>query len=149
MRLAFGILDLTGRVLLAFGIGFLLLGAYLGWQTLQYSGDSRNATGEVVSHHEIVASDDEHRYRPRVRFRTDAGEIITFEGQIASGAKRLAIGAQVPVIYRAGKPTEARIASFTDNWLAPTLAVIIGIVGMAGGWMVRRSIRRELGKRPV
>ncbi len=44
------------------------------------------------------------------------------------------------------KPTEARIALFTDNWLGASIAAVIGVVGLAGGLLVRRSVRRELGK---
>ena len=92
---------------------------------------------------------DELRYRPRVRFRTATGEIVTTSGQLAAAAKRFEVGTQVPVVYRPAKPTEARIALFTDNWLGASLAALIGVVGLAGGLLVRRSLRRELDKMPT
>ena len=73
------------------------------------------------------------RYRPRVRFRTATGEIVTISGQLSAASKRFEIGTQVPVVYRPAKPTEARIALFTDNWLGASLAAVIGLVGLAGG----------------
>lgn len=145
MRLAFGILDLAARLLLALGAGCLLLGAYLSWQTLSFAQDAGRATGEVVGYHEVKDGDDT-RYRPRVRFRTGNGDIITVTGQLAAASKRFPEGTQVPMVYKASKPTEARIALFTDNWLGASVAALIGLVGMAGGFLVRRGVRREVAK---
>lgn len=145
MRLAFGILDLAARLLFALGIGCLLLGGYLAWQTLGFAQDAERTTGEVVGYHE-TRDGDETRYRPRIRFRTANGDIITVSGQLAAGSKRFAEGTQVPMVYKVSKPTEARVALFTDNWLGATLAAVIGLVGLAGGWLVRRGVRREVAK---
>jgi hypothetical protein len=145
MRLAFSILDLSGRLLFALGVGCLLLGGYLGWQTLSFAQDAERATGEVVGYHEVKDGDDT-RYRPRVRFRTASGDIITVSGQLAAGSKRFAEGTQVPVVYKVSKPTEARIALFTDNWLGASIATVIGLAGVAGGFLVRRGLRREVAK---
>jgi len=54
----------------------------------------------------------------------------------------------VPVVYRPERPTEARVALFVDNWLGASIATVIGLVGLAGGYLVRRSVRRELAKIP-
>jgi hypothetical protein len=148
MRLAFRILELAARLLMALGVGCLLLGAYLAWLTLSFARDAVRTTGEVVSYHEI-RDGDELRYRPRVRFRTATGEIVTTSGQLDAAAKRFEVGTQVPVVYRPAKPTEARIALFADNWLGASLAALIGVVGLAGGLLVRRSLRRELNKMPA
>jgi len=145
VQLAFRILDLAARLLMALGVGCLLLGAWLAWQTHSFARAAVRTTGEVVSYHEI-RDGDETRYRPRVRFRTATGEIITTSGQLAAAAKRFEIGTQVPVVYQPAKPTEARVALFTDNWLGASIAVVIGVAGLAGGLLVRRSLRRELGK---
>ena len=145
MRLALGILDLSARLLFALGIGCLLLGGYLAWQTLSFAQDAERATGEVVGYHETREGDDT-RYRPRVRFRTASGDIITVSGQLAAGSKRFPEGTQVPMVYKVSKPTEARIALFTDNWLGATLAGVIGLVGIVGGYLVRRGVRRDAAK---
>jgi len=145
MRLAFGILDLSSRLLFALGVGCLLLGGYLCWQTLSFARDAQRATGEVVGYHE-TKDGEETRYRPRVRFRTANGDIITVSGQLAASSKRFPEGTQVPVVYKVSKPTEARIATFTDNWLGATIAAIVGLVGIAGGYLVRRGVRREVAK---
>lgn len=148
MRLAVRILELAARLLMALGVGCLLLGAYLAWMTLSFARDAVRTTGEVVSYLE-KREGDEVRYRPRVRFRTATGEIVTISAQLAAGSKRFEVGTQVPVVYRPAKPTEARIALFTDNWLGASLAALIGVAGLAGGLLVRRSLRRELGKTPA
>jgi hypothetical protein len=89
------------------------------------------------------------RYRPRIRFRTATGEIVTTSGQLSATTRRFEIGAQVPVVYRPERPTEARVSLFVDNWLGASIATGIGLVGLAGGYLVRRSIRRELAKMPA
>jgi hypothetical protein len=146
MRLAYSILDLAARLLLALGVGCMLLGVYLSWLTLDFARDAARATGEVVGYHETRDGDDT-RYRPRVRFTTVTGEIVTIGGQLAAGSKRFAVGDKVPVVYKVSKPTEARVARFTDNWLGPCIAAVIGLAGLAGGYLVRRSVRQELQKR--
>ena len=146
--MAFRILDLAARLLLALGVGCLLLAAFLAWRTLSFTSDTRTATGEVVSYHE-VRDGDTTRYRPRIRFRTVTGEIVTINGQLSSTSKRFEIGTQVPMVYKVADPMQARVALFVDNWLGPSIAVVIGLVGLAGGFLVRRSVRRELAKLPA
>lgn len=143
--LAFSILDLASRLLYALGVGCLLLGGWLAWQTLSFAGDTARASGEVVSYQEI-RDGDQPRYRPRIRFRTPSGEIVTISGQLAAGTRRFAVGTQLPVVYKVAKPTEARVALFTDNWLGACIAAVVGLVGLAGGLLVRRAVRREIAR---
>lgn len=146
--MTFRILDLAARLLLALGIGCLLLAAFLAWRTLSFTSDTRTATGEVVSYHE-VRDGDTTRYRPRVRFKTATGEIVTINGQLSTTSKRFEIGTQVPMVYKVADPMQARVALFVDNWLGPAIAAVVGLVGLAGGFLVRRSVRRELAKLPA
>ncbi len=143
--MAFRILDLAARLLLALGVGCLLLAGYLCWHTLAFSSGTERATGEVVSYREIADGKDT-RYRPRIRFKTVTGEIVTVEGQFFTGTRRFAIGEKIPMLYRPEKPNEARVALFVDNWIGACIATLVGLAGLAGGFLVRRSIRRELIK---
>ena len=143
--MAFRILDLAARLLLALGVGCLLLAAYLCWHTLAFSSGTERATGEVVSYREIADGKDT-RYRPRIRFKTVTGEIVTVEGQFFTGTQRFALGARIPVVYKVEAPNEARVALFLDNWLGPVIATLVGLTGIAGGLLVRRSVRRELAR---
>jgi hypothetical protein len=148
LRLAFSILDLSARLLLALGAGCLLLGIWLAWQSIDFARDTARATGEVVSYFE-TRDGDETRYRPRVRFNTASGEIVTISGQVAATSRRFELGTQVPVLYKLTKPTDARLATFTDRWLGALIATVIGLVGMGGGYLVRRGVRREIQNRAV
>lgn len=143
--MAFRILDLAARLLLALGVGCLLLAGYLSSRTLIFSSDTERTTGEVVSYRQIADGDDT-RLRPRIRFKTVTGEIVTVEGQFFTGTERFAIGAQVPMVYNVRQPNEARVALFVDNWLGPCIAALVGLTGLAGGLLVRRAVRRELAK---
>ena len=143
--MAFKILDLAARLLLALGVGCLLLSGYLAWRTLAFSPGTESATGEVVSYREVRDDEGTHQ-RPRIRFTTVTGEIQTIEGQLSTGTQRFAIGEKVPITYRVAKPSDARVALFMDNWLGPCIAAVVGLVGLAGGFLVRRSVRRELAK---
>jgi hypothetical protein len=145
VQLAFRILDLAARLLLALGVGCLLLAAYLGWNTLSFAQGAGSTTGEVVSYREIPDGTST-RYAPRVRYKTATGEIITIDGQFAATHKRFAVGERVPLNYKVARPTEARIALFTDNWLGPCIATVIGFLGLAGGLLVRKQTRREMAK---
>jgi hypothetical protein len=143
MQLAPTILSLSGRLLLALGLVCLLLGGYLGWQTLAFSSGAVSTTGEVVSYHE-VKDEGATSFRPRVRFKSYNGDIITFTGQMAYTSERYAVGTQVPVMYREEKPVEARIARFVENWLGASIAVTVGTLCFIGGIFLRRATRAAL-----
>lgn len=143
--MALRILDLAARLLLALGVGCLLLAGYLSTRTLAFSKGVARATGEVVSYREI-ADGDRKLQRPRIRFTTETGEIVTMDGQFFTASRRLAIGQTVPVLYKSAKPMDARVALFVDNWIGPSIAVAIGLAGIAGGLLVRRLVRRDLAQ---
>jgi hypothetical protein len=142
VQFAFRILGIAARLLLVLGAACLLLGGYLAWRTLSFTADALRATGTVVSYHE-TRDQDATRYRPRVRFKTVTGEIVTIEGQLSTTTPRFAIGASVPVVYRRAAPTEGRIGLFTDNWLGATVAGVVAVVAFIAGWLIRRAAHRE------
>jgi hypothetical protein len=145
--MALRLLDLSARLLLALGLGCLVLAAYLSWRTLSFESDAQRVTGEVVSYRE-VRDGDETRHRPRVRFTTATGEIVQFDSQIDTATERFRIGERLPVVYKARDPKDARVALFVDNWLGACVAALIGLVGMAGGILVRRAVQREISRKP-
>lgn len=143
--MALRLLDLSARLLFALGVGCLMLAAYLSWRTLSFATDAQLVTGEVVSYRE-VRDGDETRHRPRLRFKTTSGEIVQFDSQMATTTERFRIGEKLPVVYKARDPTNARVAQFQDNWLGACIALGLGLAGMAGGFLVRRAVRREISK---
>ena len=145
--MALRLLDLSARLLLALGLGCLVLAAYLSWRTLSFDTDAQRTTGEVVSYRE-VRDGDETRHRPRLRFTTATGEIVQFDSQMATATERFRVGEQLPIVYKARDPKDARVALFVDNWLGACIAAVIGLVGMAGGILVRRAVQREISRKP-
>jgi len=145
MQLAFRIMGIAARLLLALGAVCLLLGVYLANQTLEFTGNAVQATGQVVRYLESREGD-KTLYRPMVRFTTSGGDIVTIAGQLSSGSKRFEIGAEVPVVYPFGLPMQARLSTFTDNWLGATIAGVVGLVALVAGIFIRRAVKREVAR---
>src|SRR6185295_2816076 len=103
--MALRLLDLSARLLLALGLGCLVLAAYLSWRTLSFESDAQRVTGEVVSYRE-VRDGDETRHRPRLRFTTATGEIVQFDSQMATATERFRVGERLPVVYKARDPKD-------------------------------------------
>lgn len=145
MNIAFRIMGIAARLLLALGAVCLLLGAYLASQTMEFNQNALRANGTVVRYLE-TRDGEKTIYRPMVRFTTPAGDIVTFAGQLSAGSKRFEIGTEVPVVYPFGMPQQGRISTFTDNWLGATIAGVIGLVALVAGVFIRRGVRRETAR---
>ena len=146
MNLAYRMMGIAARLLLALGAACLLLGAWLATKTMDFNDTAVRVTGTVVRYLE-TKEDGKTTYRPMVRFTTTAGDIVTFGGQLSTGSKRFEIGATVPVVYPFGQPMQARISTFTDNWLGATLAGAVGLIALVAGVFIRRATRRDLAAR--
>lgn len=141
MQLATRLVGLSARLLIALAAVCLLLGGYLAWQTISFSRDAIPSTGEVVSYHE-TGDEGRKRYRPRVRFVTANGDIVSAHGQMDYTSRRLPVGSSVPVIYLAADPEKVRIAQFFDNWLGSAVVAVVGLVSLVAGLFIRRYTRR-------
>ncbi len=142
MDISYRIMGLAARLLLALGVVCLLLGAYLLSQSMSFE-DTLRTTGSVTGYRE-VRDGDEVRYRPRVRFTTPDGDIVSFEGQLATSSQRFAVGEQVPVMYPRADPQKGRVALFADNWLGPIAAGGVGLFALIAGIFVRRNVTNAL-----
>ncbi len=83
-------------------------------------------------------------YTPRFRFRLANGELVMVQAAGASEDVEFAAGATVPVLYRAGDPQGAVIATV---WLAYQGAIVFGVLGVAVfdvGWVLRVVLRRRV-----
>ena len=82
-------------------------------------------------------------YTPRFRFRLPGGELVTGEDVEGSEDIVYAAGETVPVLYRAGDPQGAIIAT---AWRAYEGAIVFGVLGVIlfdVGWAVRVAMRRR------
>jgi len=114
VQLAFRIMGIAARLLLALGAVCLLLGAYLATQTMNFTNGAQATTGTVVRYYENQEGG-RTSYRPVFRFTTASGDIITTTEALPSSSKRFEVGAQVPVQYPFEQPTKARIATFAGQ----------------------------------
>ncbi len=82
-------------------------------------------------------------YTPRFRFRLPSGELVTAQGAKGSEEVEFAAGDTVPVLYRAGDPQSAMIAT---AWRAYEGAIVWGVLGVLVfdvGWALRVMVRRR------
>jgi hypothetical protein len=140
---SFRILYFAARLLLALGVSCGLLGIYLVYQAQTFLQDSTRTTGEVVSYRE-VPDGETIRYRPRFRFKTADGSIVSVEGQLATTTERFAIGARIPIVYPVSDPQKARVALFVDNWLGASVSLGVGVLAFLAGTFIRRAAKRDL-----
>ena len=75
-------------------------------------------------------------YHPVVQFKTRTEEIIGFEGMPTSPPA--VKGTSVPVLYDSQKPMEARINTFVQRWLFPTIFTPIGVGLLVFAYIERR-----------
>jgi hypothetical protein len=145
VQLAFRIMAIAARLLLALGAVCLLLGAYLATQTMNFTNSAQATTGTVVRYYENQEGG-RTSYRPVFRFTTASGDIITTTEALPSSSKRFEVGAQVPVQYPFEQPAKARIATFADFWLGASAAGVIGLLALIAGVFIRRAASREAAR---
>ena len=83
-------------------------------------------------------------YTPRFRFRLPSGELVTVQDTSGSEEIFFAAGETVPVLYPAGDPQGAIIAT---AWRAYEGAIVWGVLGVVVfdlGWALRVKLRRRL-----
>jgi hypothetical protein len=82
-------------------------------------------------------------YTPRFRFRLPDGELVMVQAANGSEEIQFAAGETVPVLYRAGDPQGAILATV---WLAYQGAIVFGVLGVVLfdlGWALRVMLRRR------
>lgn len=82
-------------------------------------------------------------YTPRFRFRLPDGEMVMMQAAHGSDDVEFPAGEQVPVLYRAGDPQGAIIATL---WLAYEGAIVFGGLGAVLfdlGWVLRMRLNKR------
>ena len=130
-------LPLVGIVLLVVAAGF----AGHSWN---FARTRVRATATITENVSGFAKEGGVVYTPRFRFRLPSGELVTV--QAASGEEEVEFpaGETVPVLYRAGDPQGAMIAT---TWRAYEGAIVFGVLGVVLfdlGWALRVMLRARV-----
>ncbi len=121
------------------GVGTLFFFVGVGLVIREYSFGKQAvpATGSIVDLRVSDSGDGPNHY-PVVEFKTNQGETIRFEGLSTSPPP--VKGTVVPVLYSSADPKNARINTFVDRWLFPSLFTPVGLVMLLfGGYQMSRK----------
>ena len=125
-----------GRILLAFGLLFLLVGIVLLAREIAFQRDAIVGRGSVVELR-VTEGADGPNTSPIVEFKTLEGVPFRFEGASTSPAPTLGEG--VPIIYRPDDPQHARINTFVQRWLFPCVFTPLGLLLLLAEVYMTRS----------
>lgn len=102
------------------------------------------AEGTVLGLESMRTSHGNHGYSPIFRFTADDGQIHIVVSKVATNPPTFKRGDQVKVMYPPGRPESARIDSYSQLWMFPGAATIIGgaLTWLSVALMLRR--RRQI-----
>ena len=126
------------------GVVLLMIAAGFGVNSWNFARARVRAIATITENVAGFAKGGGVVYTPRFRFRLPNGELVM--GQDASGSEEIdfAAGDTVPVLYRAGDPQGAIIAT---AWRAYEGAIVWGVLGVVVfdlGWALRVKLRKRL-----
>lgn len=125
-----------GRILVAFGLLFLLVGLVLLAREIAFQREAISGSGSVVELR-VTEGVDGPNTSPIVEFKTLEGTPIRFQGASTSPAPML--GEAVPIIYRPDDPQHARINTIVQRWLFPCVFSPLGLLLLLPGIYLARS----------
>jgi Protein of unknown function (DUF3592) len=131
-------------VLPAVGLGLLLIAAGFAAHSWNFARTRVRAIATVTENVSGFAKEGGVVYTPRFRFRLPDGQLVMVQAGSGSEEIEFPAGETVPVLYRAGDPQGAIIATV---WLAYEGAIVFGGLGTALfdlGWALRVMLRRRL-----
>ena len=117
---------LTGFILGAIGVVFLVVGAITAIRTRSFLRSAVATQGTVVGFAKQTSSEGGSSTHAQVEFATAEKESVTFteRSQTFGG---LAVGATVPVTYDPAKPKNARIATSGRLWVSTIVTIGLGV----------------------
>ena len=134
-----GMLPALGRALPWLGGGLLALAALSALSSWRSTLGLIRTPATVADNFEEFATGGGILYRPRLRFRTPEGQLVLVVSHRGSDEIEYEAGAVVPVLYPAGDPQAAIIAT---TWRVYTVAIwlaVIGTVLVDIGLVIRRT----------
>lgn len=104
---------------------FSILAAYQGYQSRSsFLENAEKTQGEII---ELVKQ--RKAYRPKIRFKTKTGEIVTIEkGNFTTDTTKIPVGKKIDLLYFPPNPEDAQIDDFWAIWFIPIFFLISGIV---------------------
>ena len=133
----------AGRWLPRVGGVLLLLAAGFGVRSWIYTRGRVRAIATVTENVSSFAKQGGVVYTPRLRFRLPSGGWMMVEARSGSDEIEFPAGETVPVLYRAGDPQGAAIATV---WRVYYAAIVLGLWGTVLfdlGWVLRVLIRQR------
>jgi hypothetical protein len=123
-------------ILKLFGVLFLLVGLALFGREIRFGQSALSAPGTIIDVR-VTENADGPNYVPVVEFSPQDGRVVHFQGTSTSPAP--VKGTPVKVLYDIEKPEQARIDSFVQRWLFPTIFTPVGLVLIliGTGWRTR------------
>jgi hypothetical protein len=134
----------AGAVLPWVGGLLLVIAAGFGAHSWRFARERVRATATITENVPGFAKAGGVVYIPRFRFRTAGGELVQVLANSGSDEIEFPAGEIVPVLYRAGDPQGAVIAT---AWRMYFAAIVLGVLGAALfdlGWALRVMVRRLL-----
>jgi type IV secretory pathway TrbD component len=134
---------LLGRMLPPVGVLMLVMAAGFGVHSWMFARERVRTVATITENVSWFAKEGGVVYVPRFRFRAKSGELVTVMARSGGQDIEFAAGETVPVLYRAGDPQSAEIAT---GWRAYHAAIVLGLWGVALfdlGWAVRVMMRRR------
>jgi Protein of unknown function (DUF3592) len=134
---ASAVLPWVGGLMLVIAVGF-------GVHSWRFARERVRANATITENVSGFAKQGGVVYTPRFRFRTAGGELVLVLAKSGSDEIEFPAGETVPVLYRAGDPQGAVIAT---AWLAYEGAIVFGVLGVAlfdVGWALRLMLRARV-----
>jgi hypothetical protein len=129
------------RLLPVVGLALLLLAGVLALRDWRYLNAHIRATATVEENVVSIAPKGGLLYTPRLCFRLENGSLMHVLGKPSADEPEDPTGTVLPVMYPAGDPAHATIATV---WKVYSVAIVLGVLGVAifdFGWILRLRTR--------
>ena len=141
-----------GGIWLVCGVPFLIVGIYVGVDTLRqqerFKNEAQVAEGMVLTKRISRSSKDSASYWVSYRFSASDGTVVKSETKV-SGAlwDRLVEREPIQITYLPDQPRTHGIESRGPDWMLPVVFTVLGIVFVPlGGWIFSKGLKGILRK---
>jgi hypothetical protein len=120
-----------------------LVAVTMSWSQLNFLSNVVRVEGEVVRN--VKRGGNKSGAHPVVRFETENGEPLEFEGPIGNSPPQFVVGEKVWVLHPPGRPEDAKIDNWLQLWFGPMLSGFFVLVfgGLGIGFLVPSLTQRH------